>query len=200
MAFAGGTVLVSNGVYQAGQRVLYGLLTNRVAVTRPLALQSVNGAAATMIDGGNALRCLYLTNHVSVTGITLQNGTGLNGGGVYCESADDILSNCVLIGNSAVAGGSGGGDWRNVEPLHAGGYSADYLGGGANGSILNFCMLSNNVSANNGGAAAWCTINNSIISSNRNSSGGGVNGGVENTASSSETRPTTTAPGRFTAH
>ena len=64
---------------------LYGTMTNRVAVTKPLTLQSVNGAAVTVIDGGGVVRCLYLTNHVSVTGFTLQNGLGNNGGGVFCE-------------------------------------------------------------------------------------------------------------------
>ena len=180
-AFAGGTVMVSNGVYQTGMRVLYGMLTNRVAVTRPLTLQSVYGAAVTMIDGSNVMRCLYLTNHVSVIGFTLQNGTEVNGGGVYCESADDVLSYCVLMGNSSVAGGSGGGAYGGtLNRCTFTGNSASYLGGGANGCTLNFCVLSNNASAVNGGAAAWCAINNSIISSNRASSGGGVNGGTEN--------------------
>ncbi len=120
-AYAGGTVVVSNGYYQTGVRVLYGSMTNRVAVTRPLTMRSVNGAAATIIDGGDVMRCLYLTNGDSITGFTLQNGMEINGAGVYCQSADDVLNDCVLTNNASPA------DWSS--------------GGGAYAGILNHCVL-----------------------------------------------------------
>ena len=175
-AFAGGTIIVSNGIYQTGLRVLYGTMSNRVAVTKPLTLQSVNGAAVTVIDGGLAMRCLYLTNHVSVTGFTLQNGIEINGAGVFCQSADDVLNDCVLTGNSSPADWSSGGGAYNGTLNHCMlvGNSASYLGGAAVYATLNFCSISNNARPAYGGAACLSTLNNCLVSSNAAAWGGGV--------------------------
>jgi PKD repeat protein len=174
-AYAGGTVMVSNGVYQTGVRVLYGFRTNRVAVTRPLTLQSVNGAAATVIDGGFATRCLYLSNNITVTGFTLQNGMESTGAGVYCETGD-VLNDCVITNNSSPAGGSGGGGANGGTLNHCllAGNSASYLGGGAAGATLNFCVISNNTGAAYGGGACYCTLNNCVVTGNAGAWGGGV--------------------------
>ena len=67
-------IVVSNGNYNVGGRAVYGLATNRVTVDRPLTVQSVNGPRLTIIDGGGAVRCAYLTNGVFFSGFTLTNG------------------------------------------------------------------------------------------------------------------------------
>ena len=156
VANPGDTVLVTNGIYQTGGSV-NGVQTNRINVTTPVTVQSVNGPALTIIEGYQsnnraAIRCAFLANGATLSGFTLTNGSAFfspGGGGVLCGSSNCVVSNCVIVGNSANDGG------------------------GANSGILVDCQLIGN-SANDGGGVYGASLINCLVSSNSAGYGGGM--------------------------
>jgi hypothetical protein len=203
VAVTGDEIVVTNGIYAAGGRAVFGTMTNRVAVDKPLTVRSVNGPEFTWIQGspapggGNgdgAIRCVYLTNGALLSGFTLINGATRTGGdfareqcagGIWCESAKSVVSNCVLRGNSAVSygGGAYGGTLNSCTVVS----NSAYNGGGVYASTLNNCTLSGNSAlyivgyqAGRGGGAASATLNNCTLTGNSGHYGGGADGGVLN--------------------
>jgi hypothetical protein len=116
-------VLVGDGVYATGGKVMAGDLTNRVALDKPVMVTSINGYAATVIQGAwdpaltngpGAVRCAFLADGAVLNGFTLQNGatraggdttTLQSGGGVWCVSTNGLVFNCVISNNAALYGG-----------------------------------------------------------------------------------------------
>jgi len=169
----GDTVLATNGVYASGGRAVYGLMTNRVAVDKAITVQSVNGPEVTIIRGyqvpggwngceDGAIRCAYLANGALLAGFTLTNGgvraavdttdeaKERSGGGVWCESTNAVVTNCVLLANGARS-----------------------YGGGAYRGTLKHCILTGNA-ASAGGGVAFGALINCRVSSHRAESGGGT--------------------------
>jgi hypothetical protein len=172
------TVLVANGVYATGGRAGISATSNRVAVTKPLILRSLNGPALTLIEGGPAVRCVYLTIGARLIGFTLTNGATQNfgtldderGGGAWCDSTNAMIYSCVVVGNTAVYGA---GVYRgflsncrlasNSAITHD---DSDGSGGGAYGSVLVNCTLANNYASGDGGGAAQSILHNCTLSGN----------------------------------
>lgn len=187
VAMEGDLVLVTNGIYQTGGRAIGALVaTNRVAVTKAITLQSVNGATVTTIsgyqmpgtlNGTNAIRCILLTNGSLLVGFTLSGGATsqdlANGGGAYCDlESIAILSNCVISGNSA--GLEGGGAYGCVMyNCSVSGNQSGTLGGGASSCTMYGGTVSGNQAGVYGGGSMYSTLSNCTISANSAPTGGG---------------------------
>jgi hypothetical protein len=162
----GDLILVTNGIYSAGGLVIASTLTNRVALNKPLTVESVNGPWVTIIQGAGpagpaAVRCAWVTNGAVLTGFTLQGGTTSTagtanneyGGGVWCVSASAVVDDCVIISNTA-----------------------EVYGGGVYQGTLNNCLVAQNSSVDaEGGGAAYATLYSCTVVNN---AGVGVAGGV----------------------
>jgi len=192
VAAAGDEIVVTNGVYATGGRAVYITMTNRVAVDRPLTIRSVNGPIFTVIqgyqvpvttNGSSAVRCVYLTDGARLSGFTLTNGATLTaagdsrslwGGGIYCDSSNAVVSNCIIVGNSALAGGGVcRGTLNNCSLVNN---IAKDVGGGvfAVQSALNNCLLKGNSAADAGGGVYGGTLNNCTLTDNYANSGCGA--------------------------
>ena len=195
-------VLVTNGTYGVGGRVASGsVLTNRVALDKPLSLKSVNGPQFTWIEGFQdpgtingpaAVRCVYLTDGASISGFTLTNGAtsqsggigsmDLNGGGIYCASAGVTVSNCVLAGNSAAYAGGGAYQGTLIDCTLIGNYARgifqNSVGGGADAAILIHCTVAGNSAEGlygcGGGVSGSSMVDCTISNNSAMSNGGGV--------------------------
>lgn len=191
----GARIFVSNGVYRTGGRAVFGSMTNRIALTKPVAVVSVNGPAVTFIagaadpastNGAKAVRCAYVGTNACLSGFTLTNGhTHANGdatreqsgGGAWCE-AGAVVSNCVLTGNTAKNYGGGAYQGTLHDCTFRGNKTYGDLytsyGGAAYAATLNRCLLDGNW-ANIGGGTYEGTLNGCTLSGNTaGTSGGGA--------------------------
>jgi hypothetical protein len=179
VAASNDVIWVSNGVYDTGVRIIHGTMPNRVALTKPLTVQSVNGPADTTINGLNAVRCAYVGANAVLSGFTLTAGITRfdgdqylerSGGGAWCEPSA-LLTNCVLTGNNAsvVGGAVYQGTLRNCTLTGNSGY---FMGTAYSATLID-CTLAGN-SASEGGGAELCTLTGCTISGNMATWGGGV--------------------------
>jgi hypothetical protein len=201
-AVPGDEIVVTNGLYATGGRAVgTNLLVNRVAVDKPLTLRSVNGPEVTIIqgyqvpsitNGDGAIRCVYLTNGACLSGFTLSNGATRavneswfdresSGGGAWCESGTAVISNCLVIGNSAsqVGGGICQGMVNHCTLLR----NSAAWGGGVCAATLKYCTLAGNSALISGGGAVdgylgGCLLENCVLIGNTAERGGGAAGGL----------------------
>lgn len=215
VASAGDTVWVTNGVYATGGRPVPGsLLTNRVVVSKAITVRSINGPEATVIqgfqlpkpayNGPTAIRCVWLTNGAVLAGFTLTNGatsaaTGSPngvGGGAFCNGVDAVVTNCIIVGNTASGGGGGvyqgtvrksqivgnisgtGGGLNNANVFDSSVTGNQGASGGgiyctSGAFVASNCTFSANVARTFGGAAYQATLLTCVLTNNTAGNGGG---------------------------
>jgi len=196
-ASPGNLVLVTNGIYASGATPTSGsLVSNRVLITKPIRVISVNGPDVTIIagescngtNGAGAVRGVYLKNGGQIIGFTISNGhthiigDWLNnrcGGGAVIYSTGTV-SECVFINNSAhhYGGGVFGYGSRLISDCRFNNNHAND-GGGVNimyeGTIRSCQFFGNSASSGGGayifpgGIAEWC-----YAEGNEAYSGGGI--------------------------
>ncbi len=197
VAAAGGRVLVSNGTYSTGGAAGYpasSRLTNRVAIYRPMTVQSVNGPDVTFIvgrrdaatNGPAAVRGVYLADGASLIGFTVTNGATLAGGnltnelsgaGILCAGSGCTISNCVV--RNGIAKGGGGGVWGGRLWNSLVMANAASNGAGAYGASLVDSILERNSARHSGGGAYGGTLSGCMVTGNyANGWGGGLWGGT----------------------
>lgn len=173
LARDGDTVFVSNGVY---------LLSSEIKVSQDITIQSVNGPAVTIVDGGGSNRCFNLgSTACTISGLTIMNGsTTSRGGGIYhgyLLSSPATATNCVITGNSAAYGGGiGGGVVANNCTISEN--SATHYGGGMYYGAANNCTIIGNSAKYGGGAYRSPANNSTIVGNSASVYGGGMRNGT----------------------
>jgi PKD repeat protein len=187
----GDTVLVNDGIYESGGRVVYGALTNRVALTNAITVQSVNGPDVTAINGSGppgatAVRCAFVGHNAVLSGFTLAQGSTLSdsdvdaetcGGGAWCETNGAVV-NCVIAGNSAFRFGGGAAHGLLSGCTISGNSAAN--GGGTYTSVLHNCRLVGNAataSLGSGGGSHSDILYDCLLAGNSAFRGGGASQG-----------------------
>jgi hypothetical protein len=183
-------VWVGDGVYSTGGKVLFSNLLNRVALDKPVTVQSVNGPLVTIINGtlpgGNAVRCAWLTNGAVLKGFTLIGGkTGFtfdpnqvtnlnNGGGVWCASGTAIVADCIIVGNTATFAGGGAYNGTLTNCVLKANTAAHYGGASASCALMIGCLLAGNSAVEHGGGDYGGNLQGCTITNNTANYGGGV--------------------------
>lgn len=191
----GCTVLVTNGVYNAGGAVMSGQsLSNRLLIVKNLTVRSVNGADVTMIEGSGtnaygtvgAMRCVYMTNGI-LSGFTLRAGTtkstdDVSGYGAGVFATGGAVERCVIVGNKAYRGG---GNYSAVlKCCTVTGNAAAFSGGGSAYGTLSSCLVANNASAVYCGGSYYSVLFNCTVVGNMAASSS-TSAGIHNNGSSS---------------
>jgi parallel beta-helix repeat protein len=182
VAQAGEIVLAGDGNYKVGGTVAFGVETNRIAITNPVIVLSLSGPASATITGGTQTRCAYVGTNAVLSGFTLTGGQANNsgnvtndqsGGGAWCETSG-LVTNCVIIRNTAFNGRGGGDYGGTVTSSVLSSNSANYGGGAASAKVINCTIMTNSAISQLGGGVYQAVVSNCLIISNSSYFGAGA--------------------------
>ncbi len=144
-------------------RICDGVYYERVNVTgKSLHFESINGAAAAIVDGGLLGSTFSFTDSddSTITDLTVRRGSATTGGGVNCSRSGVTLQGAVVLSSNAV---NGAGIYANFCTMN----------------VFDSTVSGNVATFQGGGIAADDTdllVDGSLISSNRAAEGGGLHG------------------------
>ncbi|MDO8616725.1 MAG: choice-of-anchor Q domain-containing protein [Dehalococcoidia bacterium] len=156
-----------------------------------------DGAVTTIIDGGDLDRVFHVKSGgaVSISGVTIQNGSGGEGGGIY-NVGTLTLTNSTVSGNTAPSNGGGIYNYSTLTLTNStvSGNTAPVSGGGIYNFSATLTLTNSTVSGNTSGSDGGgiynsshsytvATITNSTITNN--SAGSGSGGGIARAGSTS---------------
>lgn len=150
----------------AGPGAAITLTTGELAVTDNLDVQGP-GSAALSVSGNDASRVFYLSGpaRVSISGLTVTNGSAGGDGGAIASAATDLVLDDVVVADSQSAGAGGG---------------VNFVGAGESLTIRNSVVTGNTTVNGDGGgvhtdAAGPVTIEDSRFTANTaDDDGGGI--------------------------
>ncbi len=181
----------------SGQTIL--LASDELLLTNNMTMDASALPDGIQINGSAHYRVFEVASNttVALNGLTITNGNGTNGGGIY-NSGTLTLNECTVSGNSVVKGqigsgqygvidGQGGGIYNGVGTLTLnectvlGNSAASYGGGIYNASLtgtsaLNQCTVLGNSASSGGGIVNLGTLslNECTVSGNSSEIGGGI--------------------------
>ncbi len=175
----GGTISVNDGTY-----------TENITFSgKALSIISVNGSAVTTIDGALAGTTVTIdagpASDCILSGFTIINGSGVDGGGIYSQYGNVTISDCIITNNTAYSLGGGifsdsgaltvtNCDISNNTALYGGGLYVR----SSTAATLSRCTITNNTSTDLGGAircyTSTMTITNATIANNTSNTYGGA--------------------------
>ncbi len=143
-------------------------LNSELIINKDLTISGIPVVGVT-IDANSTSRIFTITNGtVTLSNLTLLNGSADNGGAIYISNADVNISNATIENNQATAAnGSGGGvfldvggnltitntTFSNNSAFRAGGAIEDNSGAGLSLILTNVMLLNNNAGVNAASAA-----------------------------------------------
>lgn len=168
-AVHGDTVVVTNGHYY---------LSSEITIAKNITVQSVNGPTDTIVDGlwsVTCFQCPYGGGSQSVlSGFSIINGFGRDGGGVYSYYPSTEITNCIISG--CFAEQNGGGVYKGTvrNSIITDNMSLFGSGGGMYYGYAYDCIITSNTCDNAGaGVCTGLEIQNCVIAGNRSGSDGG---------------------------
>lgn len=117
-------------------------LTATITITNAATIDA--GDFSVRINGAVNVPVFRAATNLTLINLTIANGNGTNGGGVYVSSnATVVASNCIFSGNSAVgSAGVAGANGANTSGIGGNGGNGSNGGNGHGGAIYNLGRLS----------------------------------------------------------